>query len=305
MDIRHVFRLSKDRRDLAEKMAESDTNGNIELAESLRPTLKRAIESLKLLYNDDDVWRAAADAAVVVKVPTRQLVQLVPNYQWSLPALLELFGYLAPPPADQLVNDAVRSLQAVPANEGPADRINAVNEARQALGQLLERTLDLETARPWRLSVIASETIPALDMGVQVAAGAATGAVGAALGAAAGFAAAATGGIAVAPMLILGGIYRWLRKKKVREQNEKQLEARKELSLDLVPAARAAVLQHLDAIVELAPCTVESAQAVLDLSDHLQALSTSRVSSEPATCTCAQKPGRKWTVATAPSTSTY
>jgi hypothetical protein len=182
MDIRHVFRLSKDGRDLAEKMAESDVRGDMELAESLRATLERALESLKLLYEDDDVWQAAAEAVAVVDVPTRQLVDLVPNYRSSLPALLELFGYLAPPPAGQLVNDAVESLQAVPADEGPVERINAVNETRQALGQLLERTLDLENAQPWQLPIIASETMPALNAGITVAAGALTGGVAAAIG---------------------------------------------------------------------------------------------------------------------------
>jgi hypothetical protein len=58
----------------------------------------------------------------------------------------------------------------------------------------------------------------------------------------------------------------------MRERDAQLLEARRQLSLDLVPAARGAVLQHLDAIVELARCTAESPQALLDLSDHLQAL---------------------------------
>jgi hypothetical protein len=273
MDLRHVARLSKARRDLAEQMAESDKRGDIELAESLRPTLKRAIESLKLLYNDDDVWQAAAHAVAAVDIPTRQLVDLVVNYSESLPALLELFGYLAPPPAAQLVDNAVTSLRTVPADEGPAARIDAVNETRQALGQLLERTLDLEYAQPWRLPIIASQTIPALDAGVMIATGAATGAVTAAVGAAVVPAAVASGGLAVAPMLILGGIYRWLRKRKIRAQDEKLLEVREQLSLDLVPAARAAVLLHLDPIVSLARCTMdENPQAFLDLSDHLDAL---------------------------------
>jgi hypothetical protein len=243
----------------------------MELAESLRSTLRSALESLKFLYSDDGVWKAAAQAVASVDVPTRQLVKLVAKYPESLPALLELFGYLAPPPAAQLVSSAVTSLQTAPADEGPADRVTAVNEARQALGQLLERALELEHAQPWRLPVIASETIPALDMGVTIAAGALTGGVAAAVGSAVVPAAVATGGLAVAPMIILGGIYRWLRKRKVRAQNGKLLEAREQLSLHLVPGARAAVLQHLDPVVILAPCAKDP-QAFLDLSDHLEVL---------------------------------
>lgn len=273
MDLRHVARLGKARRDLAEQLRESDSRGDMELAESLRPTLKQALEALKHLYDDVDVWQAAAQAVAAVDVPTRQLIELVPNYRESLPPLLYLFGYLPPPPAAQLVSNAVTSLQAVPAGEGSAAAINAIGETRQALRQLLEKTLDLEDAKPWQLPIIASETIPALDMGVTLAAGALTGGVTAAIGAAVLPAALASGGLAVAPMMILGGIYWWRRKGRVRARDEKLLERREQLSLDLVPAARGAVLQHLDAIVDLEQRAIDrDPQALLDLSNHLQAL---------------------------------
>lgn len=273
MDLTHVERLSKARRDLAEQLAKSDSRGDIELAESLRPTLKHALESLKLLYNDEDVWQAAAQAVAAVDAPTRRLIELVANYPESLPALLELFGYLAPPPAAQLVSDAVRSLQADPTDEDPTAAINAINETRQALGQLLEKTLNLEDAQPWLLPDIASETIPALDMGVTLATGALTGGVMAATGAAVLPAIVASGGLAVAPMIILGGIYFWRRKRHMRKRNEKLLDLQEQLPLDLVPAARAAVVQHLDAIVSLNQPTIdENPQDLLDLSDQLQAL---------------------------------
>ena len=273
MDLRHVARLSKARRDLAEQLAKSDLRGDMELAESLRPTLKHALESLKLLYNDEDVWQASAQAVAAVDVPTRRLIELVANYAESLPALLELFGYLPPPPAGQLVSNAVTSLQAVPVDEGPTAAINAINETRQALGQLLEKTLNLEDAQPWLLPDIASETIPALDMGVTLATGALSGGVMAATGAAILPATIASGGLAVAPMIILGGVYLWRRKRQMRTRNEKLLELQEQLPLDLVPAARAAVLQHLDAIVSLDQRTIdENPQVLLDLSDELQAL---------------------------------
>lgn len=273
MDLGHVARLSRARRDLAEQLAKSDSRGDIELAESLRPTLKHALESLKLLYNDDDVWHAAAQSVAAVDVPTRQLIELVANYPESLPALLELFGYLAPPPAAQLVSKAVTSLRAVPADEGPTAAVNAVYETRQALGQLLEKTLNLEGAQPWLLPDIAAETIPALDMGVTLATGALSGGVMAAIGAAALPATVAGGGLAVAPMMILGGIYWWRRKRHMRKRNEKLLVLQKQLPVHLVPAARAAVLQHLDAIVSPDQRTIdENPQALLDLSDHIQAL---------------------------------
>lgn len=171
------------------------------------------------------------------------------------------------------MSNAVTSLQAVPAGEGSAAAINAIGETRQALRQLLEKTLDLEDAKPWQLPIIASETIPALDMGVTLAAGALTGGVTAAIGAAVLPAALASGGLAVAPMMILGGIYWWRRKGRVRARDEKLLERREQLSLDLVPAARGAVLQHLDAIVDLEQRAIDrDPQALLDLSNHLQAL---------------------------------
>jgi hypothetical protein len=168
------------------------------------------------------------------------------------------------------VSNAVTSLQAVPVGEDPAA---AIDEARQALGQLLEKTLDLEDAEPWQLPIIASETIPALDMGVTLAAGTLTGGVTAAIGTAILPAALATGGLAVAPMMILGGFYLWRRKRRIRARDEELLERREQLSLDLVPAVRGAVLQHLDAIVDLGQRAIDGdPQAFLDLSNHLQAL---------------------------------
>ncbi len=270
MDLGHVARLSKDRRDLAEKLAASDYRGDMELAESLRPALIHAIESLKSLYNDEDVWQAATGAAATGDVPTRQLIELVGNYPESLPRLLTLFGYLPPPQAAQLVSDAVASLQAVPDGEDPA---TVINETRQALSRLLEKTLDLKEAKPWLLPDIASETIPALDMGVTFATGALTGGVLAAIGAAAIPAAAASGGLAVAPLAILAACYRWRRKRNMRRRNEQLLELREQLSLNLVPAAQAAIVQHLDGVLIAQQHTSdENPQALLDLSDHLQAL---------------------------------
>jgi|GEM_PF-4217997 hypothetical protein len=270
MNLRHVPRLGKARRDLAEQLRESNSRGEIELAAALRSTLKQALEALKYLYDDMDVWQAAAQAVSAVDVPARQLIELVPNYRESLPPLLDLFGYLPPPPAAQLVSNAVTSLQAVPVGEDPAA---AIDEARQALGQLLEKTLDLEDAEPWQLPIIASETIPALDMGVTLAAGTLTGGVTAAIGTAILPAALATGGLAVAPMMILGGFYLWRRKRRIRARDEELLERREQLSLDLVPAVRGAVLQHLDAIVDLGQRAIDGdPQAFLDLSNHLQAL---------------------------------
>lgn len=75
------------------------------------------------------------------------------------------------------------SFQAVPVGEGATAAINAINETRQVLGQLLEKTLNLEDAQPWLLRVIASETIPPLDIGFTLATGALTGGVMAAVGA--------------------------------------------------------------------------------------------------------------------------
>lgn len=270
MDFGHVARLSEDRRSLATQLAASDFRGDMELANTLRPTLKRALESLKRLYEDEDVWDTAEEAvAAVHDVPTTQLIQSVKDYPKSLPPLLDLFGYLPPPPATQLVSEAVASLQRDPDEER---RTVAVTETREALGQLLQKTLILENASPWLLPDIASEAIPALDMGVTLATGAFTGGVMAAIGTAVIPAAAVSGGLAVAPMLILGGFYWWRRKRNIRKQNAELLQLREQLSLDLVPAARAAIVQHLNAIVNLQQTINENPQALLDLRNNLEAL---------------------------------
>jgi hypothetical protein len=74
-------------------------------------------------------------------------------------------------------------------------------------------------------------------------------------------------------MMILGGFYLWRRKRRIRARDEELLERREQLSLDLVPAVRGAVLQHLDAIVDLGQRAIDGdPQAFLDLSNHLQAL---------------------------------
>lgn len=268
MDLGHVARLSRDRRALAEKLAASDLRRDMELAESLRPTLTQARESLRLLYEDEDVWNTANEAVAAMDVRTWQRIRSVRDYPKSLPALLELFGYLPPPPATQLVSEAVASLQQLPDDERPTV---AVDETRRALGQLLEKALDLEEAS--LLPDIASETIPALNMGVTLATGALAGGVMAAIGTAVIPAAVASGGLTVAPTLILGGCYWWRRKRNMRKQNAQLLQLQERLTLDLVPAARAAVIQHLNAIVSLQSHAIdENPQAILDGSDNLQAL---------------------------------
>ncbi|WP_329000686.1 hypothetical protein OHA18_40420 [Kribbella sp. NBC_00709] len=242
----------------------------MELAESLRPTLIHALRSLRDLYDDEDVWRTAEQAVAAVDVPPSRLIESVANYPDSLPALLVFFGYRPPESATQLVSNAVVSLQQVPEDEDPTV---AVSKTRDALGELLERALDLEAASPWLLPDIASETIPALDMGVTLATGAATSGVMAIVGAAVVPATLIGGGLALAPVLILGGCYYWRRKRNLRKQNEQLLELHERLPLDLVPAARAAVIQHLDTVLNLQKHTNDkNPQAILDLRNNLEAL---------------------------------
>lgn len=100
-----------------------------------------------------------------------------------------------------------------PPQAGPHGGSAAINETRQALGQLLEKTRNLGNAQRRMLPDIASETTSALEMGVTVAAGTLTGGVMAVIGAAAIPATVASGGLAAAPMLILGGIHWWRRNK--------------------------------------------------------------------------------------------
>ena len=74
------------------------------------------------------------------------------------------------------------------------------------------------------------------------------------------------------PLGILAACYRWRRKRKMRSQNENLLELREQLSLNLIPAAQAAVVQHLDGILIAQHASAENPQDLLDLTDHLQAL---------------------------------
>ena len=245
MFLGHAARLDTDRRRLTEGLASFDAHLDLEIAEAIRPTLVEALESLKALYEDAEVWAAAQSA--VKACPPVDLVGRMGGFPQSLPPLLELFGYRVPPPppAAQLVSEAIALLSTPPSAAKPAEE---VRRARRALGDLLERTLPLATSSD--VVEAAAETIPAVEAGILIATGAATGAITVLAGASV-VAGAATGGIgAAAPFLIVAGIRRFLRHRSVRRRKAEEGLYRLERSTDLLPAARAALLHHFDAIAD-------------------------------------------------------
>jgi hypothetical protein len=193
-------------------------------------------------------------------------------YNTTLPALLELFGYREPPPppARQAVRELVAEIHEAADSESPAEE---VAEAHDALGRLLERATQLHDAKPWEVAELASDAIPALEMGASVATGAAVGAVTAVVGTAI-LAGALTGGVgALAPILIIGGVRRWKRKRAIRERNVEVARNRELLHHGLFPAVQGAVNLHLRDIVRLQELALAGDPiAITKLDSHLDAL---------------------------------
>ena len=204
------------------------------------------------------------------------LVGPVDGYADSLPPLLDLFGYHEPPPppAWQLVGEAIALLDRADDDGSPA---HEVDEARRALGDLLARTLPLvgaEVAPPtWEVARATAEAIPAMEAGAAVAVGATTGTI--ATVATSLMAGAVTGGLGtLATVLVVGGLRRWRRRRAARAFADELAEHREQLHVGLLPAARGAVLHHLDAVADLLgkPSEAGDPLTAADLSDHLDAL---------------------------------
>ena len=224
MDFGHASRLSADRRVLSQALADFDHSWGAE-AESLRSTLTDALESLRRFYDDEEFWETAR--GVAGRRRKRDPLAVNVGYVDSLPPLLELFGYRTPPPppAARLVSEAVTALRPTAEGESPADD---VDDARRALGDLLERTLSLAEAKPWEVANRATEAEGFLEMGVSVAVGAGVGAIGAVVGGVT--LGAVTGGVGiVAPILVLGGIKRWKTKRADRDRASRVTESRDRL----------------------------------------------------------------------------
>src|SRR5262249_24447471 len=155
MDFGHASRLNASRRNLAESLSDYDFGRNVQRAESLRGTLHYAIDSLRALYGDWDLW---ASARQVNPPPSKALDELLVRfdlYNTTLPALLELFGYREPPPpsARQAVSELAAEVREAADSESPVEE---VVEAHDALGRLLERAIQLHDAKPWEVAELAS-----------------------------------------------------------------------------------------------------------------------------------------------------
>jgi hypothetical protein len=135
--------------------------------------------------------------------------------------------------------------------------------------------MPLHDAEPWEVAEVASQTLGALEMGVPLATGAAVGAITAVVGTAI-VAGAITGGVgAIAPLLILGGVRRWKRKRAIRERDDEVTRNRELLHEGQFPAAQGAVAWHLREIAGLQELGWrDGSVATTQLDSHLDALIT-------------------------------
>jgi hypothetical protein len=272
MDFGHANRLNARRRDLSSSLSDYDFSRDAERAESLRGTLIYALDSLRGLYEDEDLWARASQVNPPTSEALDELLARSDLYSTTLPALLELFGYREPPPpsAQQAVGELVAEVREAADSASPAEE---VAEAYNALGRLLARAIQLYDAEPWEVAEFASQANRALEMGVSLATGAAVGAVTAVVGTAV-VAGAVTGGVgAVAPILIIGAVRRWKRKRAIRERNDEVTWKRELLHYGQFPAVQAAVELHLREIAGLQELGLRGdSMATTRLDSHLDAL---------------------------------
>jgi hypothetical protein len=272
MDFGHANRLNASGRNLSKSLGDYASGRDVERAESLRETLLVSLDSLRGLYEDEDLWARARQVDAPRPEALDELRARVDLYDTTLPALLELFGYREPPPpsARQAVGELVAEVREAAGSGSPADE---VAEAHEALGRLLERAIPIQYAEPWEVAEVASQTLGALEMGVPLATGAAVGAITAVVGTAI-VAGAITGGVgAIAPLLILGGVRRWKRKRAIRERDDEVTRNRQLLHEGQFPAAQGAVAWHLRQIAGLQELWWRGGSvATTQLDGHLDAL---------------------------------
>jgi antitoxin (DNA-binding transcriptional repressor) of toxin-antitoxin stability system len=152
--------------------------------------------------------------------------------------------------------------------------VTEIDEAHEALGALIERTLPLasENLAPpsWEVARAAAETLPAIEAGTTVAVAVAGGAIATVVATAA--LGAVTGGAgALAGVLIIGGVRRWRRKRAAHRFDADLDQYQEELATNLLPAVQAAVLYHLDVIATLIEYPDRDSDVLtwIDLKDHL------------------------------------
>lgn len=241
MDFLHIARLNKSRREISELQRQVTESLEVEVAERLRPALLTAMEALRTLHDDDVLWSAARN--VIQEVPQRQLVDLRRHYANSLPALLDLFGYEVPPPppAQQLVTEVVDLIESVGDGKALADELAT---ARATLAEFLQRAKNLPRDPPWRLMHEATRVNSFLELGIQVAAGAAAGGVAAAFTTV--LVGSLTGGIApIAGFVVLGGVRLFRQANAIQHEAQRLATEFEQVTSSAFPAAALVVNQHL------------------------------------------------------------
>ena len=271
VDLGKAARLQRSREALASELAAYDAAVARDNAEALRSTVVDALGELTALYRDEELWAVARSTVAQAKFD--EIVGSLSGFPESLPPLFDLFGYRVPPPppAEELVRDAVATLQRA-GGEYPSP--DEVDDSRAELGALLERVAPLASADlappSWEVARAAAEMLPAIEAGTSVAIAAASGAI-ATVVATAALGAVTAGAGALAGVLIVGGVRKWRRKQAAHKFDAALDEYRQELTTNLLPAVQAAALYHLDEISYLLddPGRDHDALIRIDLEGHL------------------------------------
>jgi len=270
MNFEHFVRLQKSRSELYARQLAIEDSDEARLAETLRPALKIALEALRQLRDDDSVWDAAHDA--VQALHGTDLPQVREDYLRALPPLLNLFGYVVPPPpsAEQVANETVPLLKGLGDRKATAEEVEA---ARQSLGEILKNAEQLPREPPWKVVGTARELNGFLQLGLQTVLGSSVGALGGALIGVAG--GAITGGIGpLAGGIVLGGVRRFQQVRAFERETEEFLTANQDqvLAATVFPATGEAIIQYLDKVLALSAQPGGDPHAALKVSAYLDAI---------------------------------
>ncbi|BEP13858.1 hypothetical protein acdb102_21690 [Acidothermaceae bacterium B102] len=244
MNLNDLLRLEASRIALQKQRLAVEKSSEAGLADTLRPALDQALAQLRLLHRDAPLWDAASRA--VDHLADRGLGEVRADYATSLPPLLDLFGYEAPPSAAQVIRETLASLDDIGSSQSRAGELNAAHEA---LGAMLTKTDHMAEDPPWRLAQRATEVNGYLELGIGIGLGATLGGAAAAFATVAG--GAVTGGIGpIAGFVVFGGVRRFQHVRAVQEQVERLSDGYQNLTANVFPAAAGAILQYLNEVIE-------------------------------------------------------
>lgn len=224
MTARHVIALSDDRHDVAAALERIDERRHAGDIEVLQGSIERSLDTFRRVAEDGELWDRAT-AAVDAEFELSDAAQIESLRRW-LPPILDLFGYLPPPPSEQLIDRAVGSISDLADGQVTPDE---VVEARGALWDAIVRIEDVLPDLNGNNAAIVANEVTSWQTGLlSVAGGAATSAAttaiqGLILGSLAlppiGAAAAATAGVVASALLMRSGI-RSLRRRRDSPANE-------------------------------------------------------------------------------------